>query len=209
MIGFAMNRMLTMLAVVVLLGPAPSFAQSGDAEAGQAKSATCVACHGQTGISVSPAFPHLAGQVPGFIAAQLKLFQKGADGGRENAVMAGFVEGLSEQDMLDIDAFYSVQTPASGSITPEQEALALAGRPIYRAGHAEYSIPSCMGCHGPAGKGIGPHYPRLSGQPAEYIRTQLIAYKNGERENHIMNDVAFPLSMEQIDALATYISGLN
>ena len=204
-----MYRMLRTLAGMVMLAPALVLAQGGDAEAGRAKTATCVACHGQTGISISPAFPHLAGQVPGFIAAQLKLFQKGADGGRQNVMMDGMVAGLSEQDMLDIDAFYSAQVPAAGSITPEQADLALAGRPVYRAGHAEFSIPACMGCHGPAGKGIAPHYPRLSGQPAEYIKAQLLAYKTGERENSIMNDIAFPLSEGQIDALATYISGLN
>lgn len=204
-----MYRMLRTLACIAMLASTPALAQGGDAEAGKAKTATCVACHGQTGVSISPAFPHLAGQVPGFVAAQLKLFQKGADGGRQNPSMDAFVVGLTEQDMLDIDAFYSAQVPAVGSITPEQEELALAGRPIYRAGHAEFSIPACMGCHGPAGKGIAPHYPRLSGQPAEYIRTQLLAYKAGERENNIMNDIAFPLSAEQIEALATYISGLN
>ena len=204
-----MYRMLRTLACIAMLASTPALAQGGDAEAGKAKTATCVACHGQTGVSISPAFPHLAGQVPGFVAAQLKLFQKGADGGRQNPSMDAFVTGLTEQDMLDIDAFYSAQVPAVGSITPEQEELALAGRPIYRAGNAEYRIPACMGCHGPAVNGIAPHYPRLSGQPVEYIRTQLLAYKAGERENNIMNDIAFALSAEQIEALATYISGLN
>ena len=66
-----------------------------------------------------------------------------------------------------------------------------------------------MGCHGPAGKGIAPHYPLIAGQPASYIASQLIAYKTGERKHDMMNDIAFPLSAEQIDALSVYISGLN
>ena len=195
-----------MLAGIAMLAPSVLFAQEGDAEAGQAKSATCAACHGQVGVSASPDFPHLAGQVPGYIASQLKLYQ---DGVRENAMMGGMATGLSEQDMADLDAFYSSQAPAVGSITPDQQELALAGQPLYRAGSSEYQIPACMGCHGPTGNGIAPAYPRISGQTAEYIRTQLIAYKTGQRKNDMMNSIAFPLSAEQIDALATFISGLN
>jgi cytochrome c553 len=204
-----MIRLVSILAGVALLAPSLLLAQSGDAEAGKGKVVTCVACHGQNGISATPDFPHLAGQVPGYIAAQLDLFKKGADGGRVNAMMNGMVATLTDQDMADIDAYYSALPAPQGSITPEAEELALAGRPIYRAGNAEFSIPACMGCHGPSGKGIAPHYPLLAGQPAEYIRAQLIAYKTGERQNDMMNDIAFPLSGEQIDALATYISGLN
>ena len=189
-----------------MLAPTVLFAQSGDAEAGKAKSATCAACHGQVGVSASAEFPNLAGQVPGYIASQLKLYQ---DGERVNAMMGGMAAGLSEEDMADLDAFYSSQEPAVGSITPDQEELALAGQPLYRAGSAEYQVPGCMGCHGPTGSGIAPDYPRISGQTAEYIRTQLIAYKTGQRKNAMMNGIAFPLSAEQIDALATYISGLN
>lgn len=189
-----------------MLAPTVLFAQGGDAEAGQTKSVTCAACHGQAGVSASAEFPNLAGQVPGYIAEQLKLYKEGT---RENAIMAGMVATLSEEDMADLDAFYSSQAPAVGSITPELEEVALSGRPLYHAGSSEYQIPACMGCHGPAGKGIAPTYPRISGQSAEYIRTQLIAYKTGQRKNDMMNDIAFPLSAEQIDALATYISGLN
>ncbi len=204
-----MNRLLPILTILTLLTPGAIYAQSGDIEAGQAKSATCAACHGPTGVSMSSEYPHLAGQVPGYIATQLKLYQKGADGGRENAIMAGMVAGLTEQDMLDLDAFYSNQAPAMGSIIPEQVEQALSGQPLYRAGQAEYRIPACMACHGPQGAGIGPHYPRLSGQPAQYTRDQLLAYKSGQRRHPIMNDIAFALSLDQIEALATYLSGLR
>ena len=204
-----MIRLLSILASCVLLAPSLLMAQMGDAEAGKGKVVTCVACHGQNGISATPDFPHLAGQVPGYIAAQLALFKKGEDGGRVNAMMGGMVAALSEEDMADIDAYYSSLPAPQGSITPEQENLALSARSLYRAGDAEYNIPACMGCHGPNGKGIAPHYPLIAGQPASYIATQLIAYKTGERKHDMMNDIAFPLSAEQIDALSVYISGLN
>ena len=205
-----MTRMFSKIAGAVLLAgaflPSQLLAQSGDAEAGQAKAAACAACHGQNGISAAPEFPNLAGQVPGYIASQLAMFK---DGSRENAVMAGFASALSEEDMADLDAFYSGQSPAIGSITPDQQELALAGQGIYRAGDAEYQVPACMSCHAPNGAGIAPKFPRLSGQSAPYIKASLLAYKDGSRKNDMMNHIAFPLSMEQIEALTAYISGLN
>jgi len=207
-----MTRLVSMLAGIALLASAQAFAEQnlvGDAEAGKAKSATCAACHGADGISSSPQWPHLAGQVPGYIATQLEYFQQGAEGPRENAIMAGMVAALSPQDIADLDAYF-VSLPAhKGSITPEQEELALAGQQIYKAGEEEFSVPACMGCHLPNGAGIAPAYPRLAGLPKEYVQAQLLAYKSGARQNPMMNPIAYPLSEAQIEALATYISGLN
>ena len=209
LLGLDMTRILSMIAGIVMLAPALVFAQSGDAEAGKAKIATCAACHGQNGVGTAPENPSLAGQVPGYIAAQLKLFKMGAEGGRENVIMGGMVATLTEQDMADIDAYYSSLPPHNGSITPEQEETALAGRTVYRAGYAEFNIPACMGCHGPTGSGISPHYPRISGLSKEYLQSQLKAYKTGQRKNEMMNAISHPLTAQQIEELATYISGLN
>ena len=204
-----MTRILSLIAGILLLAPSQIFAQSGDAEAGKTKIVTCAACHGQNGIGTAPENPSLAGQVPGYIATQLKMFKLGANGGRENAIMSGMVATLSEQDMADIDAYYSSLPPHMGSITPEQEETALAGRVVYRAGYDEFSIPACMGCHGPSGSGIAPHYPRLSGLSKEYLESQLLAYKSGQRKHLMMSPIAYPLSAQQIEELAVYISGLN
>ena len=61
---------------------------SGDAEAGQAKSSTCMGCHGLAGNSTMPNFPKLAGQGEGYILKQLQEFKSGE---RDNAIMAGVV----------------------------------------------------------------------------------------------------------------------
>lgn len=177
----------------------------GDAQAGQTKSATCVACHMVDGNSMVPTFPNLAGQQPGYIAKQLAAFKSGE---RADDTMKGMTAALSEQDMLDLDAYYSGQKPKTGSISKEQEAAARAGEEIYRAGLAGFSVTACMACHGPAGKGVMPNYPRLAGQHATYIEKQLLAFKNGTRSDPMMNDIAFPLSAEQIKELSTYLSAL-
>jgi cytochrome c oxidase subunit 2 len=48
------------------------------------------------------------------------------------------------------------------------------------AGAAQYA--TCMACHGPSGEGNqGLNAPRLAGQPAWYLRRQLLSFRNGVR----------------------------
>lgn len=77
---------------------------AGDPAAGKQKAATCVACHGQNGISGNDLWPNLAGQKAGYLVKQLKAFK---DGSRKDPMMAPMVKGLSEQDMADLAAYYS------------------------------------------------------------------------------------------------------
>ncbi len=193
------------LAIILSLSTL-SFAESGDPVAGKQKSATCVACHGNDGNNVIDQFPKIAGQVPGYIANQLAMFKNKQ---RDNAIMWGMVATLTREDMLDLDAYYSNQEMTVAAIPPDMLEDARAGAAIYRGGIAEFSVPACMGCHGPAGAGITPHYPRLGGQHAAYIEAQLLAYKSATRQHEMMNTIAYPLSAQQIKQLALYISVLR
>ncbi|MFT5574138.1 MAG: cytochrome c553 [Cryomorphaceae bacterium] len=182
---------------------------SGDAQAGKAKSVVCAACHGAEGISALSINPNLAGQVPGYIASQLKAFKSGE---RANAIMAGQSMGLSNEDMADLDAYYaSLAAKVTSALTDEDKVLAEAGEAIYRGGFAERGISACMSCHGPSGHGIPKNFPRVAAQHKEYLEQQLLAYKKGDRKgyNEIMSDIAFGLSELQIKQLAAYMAGLN
>lgn len=206
-----MLKKLIVLAGLALTASALSgtAAAAGNAESGKAKSATCAACHGVAGISSLPINPNLAGQVPGYIAAQLKAFKSGE---RKNAIMAGQVAGLSEEDMDDLDAYYSTLMPnVEVKLTEEETALAEAGEAIYRGGYADRGIAACMSCHGPSGHGIPINYPRVSAQHREYLEQQLLAFKRGDRMgyNGMMHDIAFGLSEQQIKELSAYMAGLN
>lgn len=79
---------------------------AGDAAAGKAKSAICGACHGATGISVNPMWPHLAGQQAAYLVKQLKDFKSGA---RKDPVMAPMAAPLSVQDMENLAAYFASQ----------------------------------------------------------------------------------------------------
>lgn len=199
-----MSRFLVIITAIFLLYE-PSIAQQGNVEAGKAGSQTCVACHGADGQGISAQFPNLAGQVPGYITTQLAKFKSGE---RKDPVMAVFSANLSPQDMMDLDAYYGSLESKLGSITSAQKDDALAGGKIYRAGYKPFSIPACMSCHGPSGHGIPPNYPRISGQHAEYIEKQLLAFKSGTRKDSVMNPIAFSLSQQQIKELSLYISAL-
>ena len=202
-----LRKLLIVVGLVAL--SSTSVSAAGNAEAGKAKSAVCAACHGAEGISALPVNPNLAGQVPGYIAAQLEAFKSGE---RKNAIMSGQAAGLSEQDMADLDAYYASMTPnVEVKLTEKEAALAAAGAAIYRGGFAERGISACMSCHGPAGHGIPKNYPRVSAQHREYLEQSLLAYKKGERNgyNGIMHSIAFGLSEQQIKELAAYMAGLN
>lgn len=91
--------------ITLFVSVAPAVA-AGDAAAGQEKSTACAACHGQDGNSISPQFPNLAGQYEDYLVIALKQYKSGE---RQNAIMAGFVAALSEEDMRDLAAFYASQ----------------------------------------------------------------------------------------------------
>lgn len=182
---------------------------AGDVESGKAKAAVCAACHGAEGISAIPANPNLAGQVPGYIAAQLAAFKSGD---RANVIMAGQVAALSEKDMADLDAFYASMEPnVTMKLTEADAELAERGAVIYRGGFAERGITACMSCHGPSGHGIPKNFPRVSAQHKEYLQQQLLLYKSGERVgyNGIMHSISFGLSEQQIEELSAYMAGLK
>ena len=181
-------------------------AQTGNPDEGKLKASTCVACHGGDGNSPVDQFPKIAGQVPGYIAQELARYKSQH---RDNAIMYGMTISLSDDDMADLDAYYSSQEISVAVLSMDQEQDARAGEAIYRGGQAQFDIPACMACHGPSGGGIPPHYPRLGGQHAAYIQAQLLAFKSGTQKSEIMQSVAFPLSEKQIEQLAIYISALH
>ncbi len=186
-------------------------AMKGDAEAGAGKIATCLACHGQDGNSQSAALgPKIAGQHPQYTARQLALFKSGE---REAPVMAPMAMGLSEQDMLDLAAYYASQTVNPGVADDTQVAL---GAQIYRAGNPVSGVPACQACHGPQGKGNPlSGYPMLSGQHAQYTIDKLNAFRDGavwgkdNRANAVMAGVSANLTDAEIQAVSSFIEGLH
>ncbi len=179
----------------------------GSAEEGQAKSTTCVACHGVNGNSANPEWPNIAGQHAPYMLKQLQAFKAGE---RQNPLMTPIAMTLSEDDMADLAAYYSTQTLTGLEANPEQVEL---GQRLYRGGDLDTNLAACTGCHGPRGQGNPTAlYPAIQGQHATYIAAQLRAFRAGTRQtdpNGMMRDVARTMSDAQIDALAAYVQGLR
>ena len=190
---------------------------SAAATAGEAKAAVCTACHGVNGNSVNPEWPNLAGQGSAYIKEQLKLFRAGH---RNNLVMYPLAVALTDDDIRDLAAYYSRQTPTGLEADP---ATVKAGEALYRGGDRARNIPSCASCHGPRGLGMTTAgYPKLRGQHATYTVKALNDYaaeqryvdvnsgeKTRSRNGHMMTSIAKRLTDEDKAALASYIQGLR
>jgi cytochrome c553 len=196
-------------AAVALAGAADSRAQEGSIEAGQAKAATCAACHGPDGNSVTPEWPSLAGQHPDYTVNQLQAYRNGE---RQDPGMVGFASSLSEQDMWDIAAFYAAQTLTPKGAAPD---LVTRGQEIYRGGVPDRGIPACIACHGPGGNGNYPAaYPRIGGQHSTYMLNTMREYAAGTRRsdteyNQMMRNVAELLLEDELRAVTSYVQGLT
>src|SRR5262249_34226428 len=81
------------------------------------------------------------------------------------------------------------------------------------AGRGDWSkgLPGCGHCHGATGQGVGTAFPKLAGQSAEYITSQLKAGQAGQRGNeplHLMAGISDKLNDDQIEAVAAYYASL-
>jgi cytochrome c553 len=204
-----MKLILTLLAAGLssVLMAAHVLAQ-GDAAAGNKLVGACAACHGQTGNSEIPANPKLAGQGEKYLLKQLNDIKGGE---REIALMAGQLSSMSDDDLANIAAFYASQAQTPGAAEEKWVEL---GREMYRNGNHERGIPACAGCHGPAGNGNAPAgYPRIAGQHADYIASQLRQFSVGVRtndgESKTMRDIAERMNENEIKAVASYTAGLR
>jgi cytochrome c553 len=204
-----MNKILLYIATSFFIIFAANI-NAGDIGKGKEKSITCIACHGQDGISVSPIWPKLAGQHQSYLASQLHEFKKGPEGKRNNAIMYGISMALSDEDIDDLSTYYESLDKSIGTTADDSFEL---GQNIYRGGNMEYKIQACIACHGPNGDGNGPAaIPVLSGQHAEYIYSQLKNFQSSKRlndPNKMMRNIVHRMTDEEIKSVAQYIQGLH
>ena len=172
---------------------------AADLTAGKEKAELCSACHGENGVSQIENIPSLAAQPDAFIQWQLVYFRSGT---RKNEQMQPVVEPLTNEDIRNLAAYFASLPPPPKKTEANPDlsakgAQAAAGR-------------RCASCHGDnyAGtKGVA----RIAGQREDYLVKALHDYKSGARSGGgmaAMADVAYPLSEEEIEALAHYLAHL-
>ncbi len=180
---------------------------AGDAAAGQARAAVCLACHGPGGNSLNPMWPKLAGQHPNYIVSQLEAFKAGE---RKDPMMAPMAVALDDKARADLAAYFSSQKRSAGVAAADQVEL---GGKIYRGGNKASGVAACMACHGPTGGGNpASNYPNLAGQQATYVAKALKDFRAGIRvtdPNMMMRGVAKNMTDAEITAVAQFIQGLK
>jgi len=172
--------------------------QAADIAAGKAKAEVCAGCHGETGISQTENVPSLAGQPDLYLQWQLVYFRSGT---RKNELMQPVVEGLSNQDVQNLGAYFASLPPPKGAKPDDNPDLTKAGAQAV-AGRR------CASCHTDSFAGIKATA-RLAGQREEYLVKALHEFKSGARTGGgvaAMADVTYPLSDEEITALAHYLA---
>jgi cytochrome c553 len=166
---------------------------AADIKAGEKKAEQCAGCHGAKGISSNAQYPNLAGQQALYLNAQLKAFKAGS---RVNPIMQGMAASLTDTDMDNLAAFFA--SLPNNYVNTDVKAPA--------DGKAKFAM--CAGCHGSAGEGRG-GFPRLANQNADYLVTQLHAFKKSTRKGGPMPAIAANLSEEDIKTLSVYLSSLK
>ena len=79
-------------------------APHGNVAAGKAKAQACAACHGADGNkTLDGTYPKLASQYPDYLSKALHEYKSGK---RKNAIMAGQAQGLSDQDIANLSAYF-------------------------------------------------------------------------------------------------------
>ncbi|MGP9814388.1 c-type cytochrome [Rhodopseudomonas sp. NSM] len=190
---------LAAIAALALLCAASPLA-AADLGAGKAKAEICAGCHGENGISAMEYTPSLAGQPDLFIQWQLVFFRSGT---RQNASMRPFVDELSNEDIRNLGAYYASLPPMQNSKPDDDPELS-------RKGAQAAAGRRCASCHTDNYAGIKATA-RLAGQREEYLIKALNEFKSGQRSGGAMAamaDVAYPLSEEEIYALAHYLAHL-
>lgn len=168
--------------------------------------ASCLACHGAHGEGVlASGVPAIAGLPALYIENQLADY---ASGVRNNSVMSPVAKGLSETDRKSLAQYFDglEKIKPSHKTAYKKTVLFTRGEILAAKGDAKMQLQACSNCHGPGGTINASLIPALAGQSGSYIKTQLLAWKSGERKNspNQMLPVAQRLDEKSIEALSEY-----
>ncbi len=172
------------------------------AGAGGARDA-CFTCHGLKGEGDGPV-PALAGLSSGYMLKQLKDY---ADQWRDDDIMTPIAARLSDADRIVVADYYAGLPPLRKGAAPADGSAAS----LFIEGDPARALEPCAACHVVGGKDFGIATPILAGQPARYVRDQLLAWKESRRRNDardVMGGIARKLTPEEIDSLARHIEAM-
>ncbi|WP_051219608.1 c-type cytochrome [Oceanobacter kriegii] len=160
---------------------------------GEERGILCFSCHGRDGNSKRDYIPNLASQNAAYLFTQFEHF---ANGIRKDYVMSKLAKQLTDKERVAIALYF-----ADKEVKPRQQPVAPSdqGKQLYDS--------MCFACHGQSAHGSR-EYPRIAGQPYEYLETTLLNFlsKNPERAQSPMVAVVQNLTEQQLKDVASYVA---
>jgi cytochrome c553 len=172
----------------------------GDPKKGEAlaKEGKCSKCHGDTGISDEDDTPSIAGQIAAYSYKQLHDYKTKV---RDDKSMFKKVKNLSNQDMIDLSAWYAQQKPEAKAGTDKNIPV------LANKGDRKRFLLPCDTCHDDEAMKRGFQTPIIEGQKPQHFIDTMIAFKEGDRENdhyNLMRSITKKLTEDEINELAAY-----
>jgi cytochrome c553 len=188
----------------------------------------CSGCHGIDGNAQLPYFPKLAGIDAAYAEKKLAAFREVSPPSDELFFLVLRVAGakkdpanVSHQERINMEGvahaaepevitqavqWYAKQPRAPGH--SGNKVLIEEGKELFMNGLPAQKVIACKTCHGIDAQGKGPA-PRLAGQNAEYIESQLTKFRQGDRRHAPeMTMVTRDLDAEQARVVAAYLQSL-
>jgi len=163
---------------------------------GQERGRLCFSCHGKDGNSKREYIPNLASQNATYLFSQFEHF---ADGSRKDYVMSKLAKQITGDERVAIALYF-----ANRDVQPRLERVAASdnGKRIYES--------TCFVCHGTAGHG-NHQYPRIAGQPMEFLVNTLTSFKNNDEDrlNSPMVAVIKNLGEQDLKDVASYVTNMR
>ena len=127
----------------------------------------------------------------------------------DGATMNEVASRLTDDAMREIAA-YCEQLPLRGPETASDGAAAVRGGVLASTGRTDRDIPACVECHGPSQWPKNPAYPRLAGQSASYLRSQLMLLqerrRGGTQRVNLMHAFVDRLTAADIDDVTVFFA---
>ena len=158
--------------------------KAGDPAAGEPATAMCGGCHGARGVSTDGSTPTLAGQDATYLVNSMKAYKKS----RQNWGMNRYIAGLSDTDIVNIAAYYSIQKSTAADVVPST---------------IKELVEKCNRCHD-ADTNPAMVVPKMNGQDRDYLVMALRAYRDGKRQSSMMHNMSFAYSNAMIESIASW-----
>lgn len=167
----------------------------------------CLNCHGLSGPQAEGKLkiPRLAGQNAPYLLEQLQRF-KWRERLDPTNTMNEIAGELSEDVMRSLSRYFSTR-PAFGHATVNT-VLTDSESKLFNQGRA-IALHYCVQCHMNSTYPRGtsdPRIPALAGQSEQYLRNQLLYFRDNERQSPLMHEYAKALKNSDIEALAVYFA---